>query len=163
MARGGVAGTARRARARPALAGAWLHFARAAFGTARVWHAPQIPEESSVLVLSEDNFQEALATNAGGFLVEFYAPWCGHCKTLAPEYAKAAKELAAGSPPVRIGKVCVCVPGGGGGGRVHACVAAWRASACACARAASDECGARAAGRWWGYLGRFSCRLLLLS
>jgi len=63
-----------------------------------------IPLEDGVMVLGGDNFQAAVDANSL-ILVEFYAPWCGHCKKLAPEYSSAAATLAEKSSAAKLAKV----------------------------------------------------------
>ncbi|XP_054036697.1 protein disulfide-isomerase A2 [Dryobates pubescens] len=64
----------------------------------------ELEEEENVLVLHEHNFARALSEHRL-LLVEFYAPWCGHCQRLAPSFAQAATTLRNESSPVRLGKV----------------------------------------------------------
>jgi len=62
-------------------------------------------EGSDVVDLNADNFLSLVDPEAL-ILVEFFAPWCGHCKALAPHYEEAATALKAKS--IKLAKVdCV--------------------------------------------------------
>lgn len=58
---------------------------------------------SFVTALTDETFDAAIHSGKSA-LVEFYAPWCGHCKQLAPEYEKLGKAFA-GDADVLVAKV----------------------------------------------------------
>ncbi|KAF3394348.1 putative protein disulfide-isomerase [Penicillium rolfsii] len=50
-------------------------------------------KKSPVLQLNQKTYGSLVANSNYTSIVEFYAPWCGHCKNLKPAYEKAAQNL----------------------------------------------------------------------
>eukprot|EP01083_Nonionella_stella_P134654 409632_1 len=51
------------------------------------------PFKDAVVTLTDKNFDDTIRGSDLPVMVEFYAPWCGHCKHLEPEWKKAADNL----------------------------------------------------------------------
>ncbi|KAH3940495.1 hypothetical protein HBI56_096450 [Parastagonospora nodorum] len=51
-------------------------------------------KKSGVLSINGPDYDRLIAKSNYTSIVEFYAPWCGHCKNLKPAYETAAKSLA---------------------------------------------------------------------
>merc|ERR1711907_163412 len=59
---------------------------------------------SSVVDLTMENFVEVVTDSKKHVVVEFFAPWCGHCKEFAPVYEKIADHYG-GSDSVVVAKL----------------------------------------------------------
>ncbi|KKY18926.1 putative protein disulfide-isomerase [Phaeomoniella chlamydospora] len=66
-----------------------------------------IPEkqEGPVAVVVAHTYKDIVLDDDKDVLIEFYAPWCGHCKSLAPKYEELAELFAPFSKQVTIAKV----------------------------------------------------------
>jgi thioredoxin 1 len=56
---------------------------------------------AAVKEFNDDNFDSEVLQSRGAVLVDFWAPWCGPCRQIAP----MIDELASENPSIKIGKI----------------------------------------------------------
>ena len=57
----------------------------------------------SVLKISDENYEQEVLQSNQTVLIDFYADWCGHCKTMSPIIDEIAEEKT----DIKVGKINV--------------------------------------------------------
>jgi protein disulfide-isomerase A1 len=65
---------------------------------------PEEPYDEGVRIIVAKNFESVVMDSTKDVMLEFYAPWCGHCKQLAPEYVEVAEHFKS-NPNIIIAKI----------------------------------------------------------
>jgi thioredoxin domain-containing protein 5 len=65
--------------------------------------ASQVETEGDIVILTNDNFDAQ--TKDGVWFIKFYAPWCGHCKKMAPTWSQYATTVKDRQLPYKVAKV----------------------------------------------------------
>ncbi|KAF1837741.1 protein disulfide-isomerase A4 precursor [Decorospora gaudefroyi] len=66
---------------------------------------PALGSAAAVLELEPSNFDDVVLKSGKPALVEFFAPWCGHCKNLAPVYEELATVFQHAGDKVSVASV----------------------------------------------------------
>ncbi|XP_060686104.1 LIM/homeobox protein Lhx4 isoform X1 [Hemiscyllium ocellatum] len=80
-------------------------FAFAVIALLAVTGAGLYSPSDNIALLNTDNYERILYHSSNAWLVEFYASWCGHCKSFAPVWKALAKDIKEWRPAVRLAAV----------------------------------------------------------